>query len=44
MKIELQVKDFNNLMNWINLCKKLKVDITSTILTIQIKTVTGEQK
>jgi len=44
MTIELQVKDFNNLMDWINLCKKLKADITSTHLTLKIETVTGEQK
>ena len=44
MKIELQAKDFNSLMDWINLCKKLKVDITSTFITLKIETVTGEQK
>ena len=44
MELKLYVEDFRSLIDWFNICKQLKVDITSTILTIQIKEAIGKQE
>ena len=44
MKLKLYVEDFKKVTDWFAVCKQLGVDITSTIVTIQVKTVQGEQE
>ena len=42
MELKLYVKDFRKVTDWIAICEQIKVDITSTVITIQIKEAKGE--
>ena len=44
MELKLYVEDFAKLTDWFAICKQIHVDITSTVLTIQVKEATGEQE
>ena len=43
MELKLYVEDFRKVTDWFAVCKQLGVDITSTVITIQVKEATGEQ-
>jgi len=43
MELKLYVEDFRKVIDWFAVCKQLGVDITSTVVTIQVKEATGEQ-
>ena len=44
MELKLYVEDFRKLTDWYVICKHLGVDITSTVVTIQVNKATGEQE
>jgi len=44
MKLILYVEDFRKVTDWFAICQQLNVDITSTVITIDVNGATGEQK
>ncbi len=43
MELKLYVEDFRKVTDWFAICKQVGVDITSTVITIQVKKAIGEQ-
>jgi hypothetical protein len=43
MELKLYVEDFRKVTDWFSICEQLRVDITSTVIIIQVKEATGEQ-
>lgn len=43
MELKLYVEDFRKVTDWFAICNQVGVDITSTVVTIQVQEVTGEQ-
>ena len=44
MELKLYVEDFRKVTDWFAICRQLNVDITSTVLKIQVKEVIGSQE
>ena len=43
MELKLYVEDFEKVADWFAICRQLHVDITSTVLTMQVTEATGTQ-
>ncbi len=44
MELKLYVEDFRKVTDWFAICRQLNVDITSTVLKIQVKEAIGSQE
>jgi hypothetical protein len=44
MTLKIYVEDFRNVNDWFAICKQLRVDITSTIIFIDVENAIGKQE
>ena len=44
IELKLYVEDFRALTDWFAICRQLKIDITSTVITIKVSNAEGEQE
>ena len=44
MILKIYVEDFKNLNDWFAICKQLRVDKTSTVISIDVENAVGKQE